>query len=278
MSRTIALCFEYDGTAFCGSQWQTDGRSVQSELETAWRRLTGETLRWTFAGRTDAGVHALAQVAHCQSETRHSLDTLVRALNALTAADLTIHEAWELPGNFHARFSARQRSYRYLLDISPSPSALLHQRVLAVGQPLDIAAMAQALELLIGEHDFAAFTGAGQVGGTLRTCSAASIASGELLGRPLVTVDLSANAFLKHMIRNIVGTLLMVGQGRLSLAEWAAVFASRDRRQAGPTAPPHGLYLETISYDPAFAPLEASSRWDGKTYWRTYPESSQEAR
>lgn len=278
MSRTIALCFEYDGTAFCGSQWQTDGRSVQGELETAWRRLTGETLRWTFAGRTDAGVHALAQVAHCQSETRHSLDTLARALNALTAADLTIHEAWELPGNFHARFSARQRSYRYLLDISPSPSALLHERVLAVGLPLDIAAMAQALELLVGEHDFAAFTGAGQVGGTLRTCSAASIAPGELLGRPLVTVNLSANAFLKHMIRNIVGTLLLVGQGRLDVAGWAAVFASRDRRQAGPTAPPHGLYLETISYDPMFAPLEASTRWDGKTYWRTYQESSKAAR
>ncbi|HYF64821.1 MAG TPA: tRNA pseudouridine(38-40) synthase TruA [Herpetosiphonaceae bacterium] len=278
MSRTIALCFEYDGTAFCGSQWQTDGRSVQGDLEAAWRRLTGETLRWTFAGRTDAGVHALAQVAHCQSETRHSLDTLVRALNALTAADLTIHEAWELPGDFHARFSARQRSYRYLLDLSPSPSALLHERVLAVGQPLDIAAMAQALELLVGEHDFAAFTGAGQVGGTLRTCSAASIAAGEMLGRPLVTVNLSANAFLKHMIRNIVGTLLMVGQGRMDLDGWAAVFASRDRRKAGPTAPPHGLYLETISYDPAFAPLEASARWDGKTAWRTYGKSSQPAR
>ena len=277
MSRTVALCFGYDGTAFCGSQWQAEGRSVQGELEAAWTKLTGESRRWTFAGRTDAGVHALAQVAHVQTESVHALDTLVRALNALTAEDVSFHEAWELSDTFHARFSARQRAYRYLLDVQPTPSATLHNRVLPIKQPLNTALMTEALGRLVGEHDFAAFTGAGQHGGTVRTCTLATLEQCDVLGRSLLAVRLNANAFLKHMVRNIIGTVLLVGTGRMSLAEWDRVFASRDRRQAGPTAPPYGLYLQMISYDPAFAPLRASSRWDDTTYWRTHDEHQKSA-
>jgi tRNA pseudouridine38-40 synthase len=270
LNRTIALCFEYRGTAFVGSQWQREGRSVQAELEAAWTRFTGETRRWTFAGRTDAGVHALAQVAHIQSETTRSLDTIVGALNALTSKDISIHEAWEMPGTFHARFSARQRAYRYLLDVHPTPSAVLSEHAVYVTRSLNTTAMQGALNSLIGTHNFAAFAGSGHEGSTVRECTAAQLESIKLGERSILVVHLSANAFLKHMVRNIVGTVLLVGTERISLDEWTAIFASHDRRKAGPTAPAHGLYLETICYDPTFAPLAASTRWDGTTYWRTY--------
>ncbi|HEY1011273.1 MAG TPA: tRNA pseudouridine(38-40) synthase TruA [Herpetosiphonaceae bacterium] len=270
MSRNIALCFEYDGTAFVGSQWQAEGRSVQGEVEAAWARLTGEFRRWTFAGRTDAGVHALAQVANCQTETRHGLETIVRALNANSGSDLSIHAAWEMPAGFNARFSARQRSYRYLLDHAATPAASLRGKAVHVDRPLDLEAMAAALTCLPGEHDFSAFAGAGHEGSTVRFCTEARLERQTLLGRELVAVVLSANAFLRHMVRNLVGTLLLTGLGKCDPARFAAILAAGDRRDAGPTAPAHGLYLETISYDPAFAPLQMSERWDHLTYWRPY--------
>ncbi|XSG74149.1 tRNA pseudouridine(38-40) synthase TruA [Herpetosiphon llansteffanensis] len=270
MSRTLALCFEYVGTAFCGSQWQPGGRAVQTELETAWQRLTSDSGRWIFAGRTDAGVHALAQVAHIVSATDRSLDTIAKAMNAITPADISVHEAWEMPTGFHARFSARQRTYRYVFDSAPAPSATLSGRVLRLDHQLDWAAMQAALDTLIGIHDFAAFAGAGHEGSTIRNCYLAQLRPAEWLGRPVTVLHLQANAFLKHMVRNIVGTLLMVGAGKLSLEAWLAIIASRDRRNAGPTAPPQGLYLESIGYDPALQPLATSSRWDGTTYFRTY--------
>lgn len=270
MSRNIALCMEYDGTAFVGSQWQAEGRSVQGELEAAWTSLTGEARRWTFAGRTDAGVHALAQVANCQTETRHGLATIVRALNAISGPDLAIHAAWEMPAGFNARFSARQRSYRYLLDNAATPAASLRARAVHVDRPLDVAAMEAALAWIIGEHDFRAFAGSGQEGSTVRTCTAARLERQPLLGRQVIAVVLSANGFLRHMVRNLVGTLLLTGLGKCDPARFAALLAAGDRRAAGPTAPAHGLYLETISYDPAFAPLQMSERWDHMTYWRPY--------
>ena len=269
MTRTVALCFEYDGSAFIGSQWQPQGRSVQGELETAWQRLTGESNRWIFAGRTDAGVHALAQVAHIRTQTTRDLNTIVRAMQSLTANDVSIHQAWHMPEAFHARFSARQRQYRYLLDVSPVQSAVMYGKVVHIEYKLDIVAMNQALAMLLGTHDFAAFTGAGHEGTTVRECTLAQIEPMELFGRTVQAIRLHANAFLKHMVRNIVGTVLQVGAGRLSLAQWQAIFASCDRRLAGATAPAHGLYLEAISYDPSVIPLDISSRWDGKKYFRT---------
>lgn len=272
MRRTIALCFEYVGTAFVGSQWQREGRSVQGTLEAAWTQFTGDQQRWVFAGRTDAGVHALAQVAHTQSATTHDLNTIVRAINAIVGNDVCIHQAWEMPDTFHARFSARQRTYRYMLDVGSVQSALLQNHVVHIARPLNTEAMQTALDSLIGEHDFAAFAGAGQEGSTIRTCTVAQLEDGAMLGRSLLTIRLSANAFLKHMVRNIIGTVLLIGTDRLTLDEWRTIVASNDRRTAGPTAPSHGLYLETIEYDPGVAPLATSSRWDGLSYWRTYSQ------
>lgn len=270
MERNIALCFEYDGTAFIGSQWQVTGRSVQAELEAAWTRLTGETQRFQLAGRTDTGVHALAQVANAPTATNHTLNTIVRALNALTSSDLSIHAAWEMPAGFNARFSARQRTYRYLLDVAATPAATLRSRATYIDRPLDLKAMDLALTYLVGEHDFRAFAGAGQPGSTVRTISTASLEPQTIMGRPLVGIVISANGFLRHMMRNMIGTLLMVGHNQITPQGFAAILESEDRRQAGPTAPPHGLYLETISYDPAFAPLQSSERWDHVSYWRIH--------
>jgi tRNA pseudouridine38-40 synthase len=247
--RNIALRIAYDGTDFVGSQWQNNGRSVQGELEGAWEQLTQERRRINLAGRTDAGVHAHGQVASVRTETHHDLATIQRGLNAIVPGDLAVLAAWEVDYDFHARHSAIRRDYRYLIDNGAVASPLLRQRAVHVPRQLDMAAMGLALETLLGTHDFAAFAGAGQSeGSTVRTCYAAGCTTIELWGQPLICVDLAANAFLRHMVRNIIGTLLLVGEHKIDLAGFAALIAGRDRRRAGRTAPAHGLYLMSVSY------------------------------
>ena len=247
--RNVALRIEYDGTDFVGSQWQNNGRSVQGELEGAWEQLTQERRRVNLAGRTDAGVHARGQVASVRTETRHDLTTLQRGLNAILPEDVAVLEAWDVDHDFHARHSAIRRDYRYLIDNRRVASPLLRRHAAHVPQPLDAAAMSQALTALLGTHDFAAFAGGGPPeGSTVRTCYAVGCAPDKTLGHSLIAVDLAANAFLRHMVRNIVGTLLLVGQGKLDTLGFAETLASRDRRRAGRTAPAHGLYLMSVSY------------------------------
>jgi tRNA pseudouridine38-40 synthase len=249
MTRNIALRIEYDGTDFVGSQWQNNGRSVQGELEGAWEQLTQERRRVNLAGRTDAGVHARGQVASVRTETRHDLATLERGLNAILPEDVAVLAAWEVAYDFHARHSAIRRDYRYLIDNGRTASALLRRHSVHVPQQLNIAAMNQALAALLGTHDFAAFAGSGPPeGSTVRTCYAVGCAPAELWGQPLVAIDIAANAFLRHMVRNIVGALLLVGQDKIDVVGFAEILASRDRRRAGRTAPAHGLYLISVSY------------------------------
>jgi tRNA pseudouridine38-40 synthase len=245
--RNIALTLEYDGTDFAGSQYQSDVRTVQGELEGAWRRLTGKTVRWSFAGRTDAGVHARGQIANARTETQHDLQTIQRGLNALLARDVAVREAREVPSEFHARFSAWRRDYRYVVLNEPWPAPLLRERALHVPESLDVASMDRAVGLLRGSHDFAAF-GAAVSGSTVRLCYAASCRSGEYDGRRIVTIEIAANGFLRHMVRTVVGTLLLVGRGRLPASDMGEILARRDRAAAGPAAAPHGLYLETVWY------------------------------
>lgn len=248
-ARNIALTLEYDGTGFSGSQYQLGVRTVQGELEAAWQQFTAEALRWAFAGRTDAGVHARGQVANARSTTQHSLSVIQRAMNAILPADLAVREAREVDREFHARFSAWRRDYRYLILNERWPAPLLRTQMLQVPEPLDVAAMAHAVALLQGEHDFAAFGAATTDGGsTVRQCFRADCRHDEHLGRQVITMDLAANGFLRHMVRSVVGTLLLVGRGRLVPADMARILASRERARSGPTAPPHGLYLETVSY------------------------------
>ena len=246
--RNIALRIEYDGTDFVGSQWQNNGRTVQGELEGAWTQLTQERRRINLAGRTDAGVHARGQVANVRTETTHDLATIQRGLNAILPEDIAVLAAWEVPLEFHARHSAIRRDYRYLIDNGRVASPLLRRHAVHVAQRLDRAAMAEALANLLGTHDFAAFAGSQQEGSTVRTCYLVNCTSVSVWGQPLIAIDIAANAFLRHMVRNIVGTLLLVGEGKLDAKGFAAVLASRDRRQAGRTAPAHGLYLMSVSY------------------------------
>jgi tRNA pseudouridine38-40 synthase len=245
--RNIALQLEYDGTELVGSQVQAAGRTVQGALERAWQQFTNEQIRWTFAGRTDAGVHAWGQVANAHTATRHDLPTIERALNALLPPDIAVRRTWNVPHDFHARFSATRRSYRYLLLLEPHRSATWRHRAWHLRDALHVDAMNAALELLLGEHDFAAF-GSTPEGSTSRRCFAATCCTFEQDGLRLLQVDLEASAFLRHMVRAIVGTVVLIGQERRAVDDMARILASRDRAQAGPTAPPHGLYLMSVTY------------------------------
>ena len=252
------LALEYDGTAFAGSQFQGNARTVQGELESTWTTLTGERVRWHFAGRTDAGVHARGQVANAHTATHHSPATIQRALNALLPRDMAVRAVREVAPEFHARFSAWRRDYRYDILNEPWPAPLLRERALHVVEPLDAEAMHQAVCLLEGKHDFAAF-GAATGTSTVRCCFGATCRAWERDERRLVTVELAANGFLRHMVRMIVGTVLKVGRGRLAVSDLGAILARRDRALAGPAAPPHGLYLESVWY----AGNSSAAGWSG---------------
>lgn len=247
-ARNIALTLEYDGTHYAGSQFQQGPQTIQGELETAWQRLTQETIRWNFAGRTDAGVHARGQVANARTSTGRSLKTLQRGLNALLPPDIAVVEAREAEWSFHARFSAWRRDYRYVILNQPIRSPLLRSHALHIAEPLDDMAMHQAVELLLGEHDFASFGVATTGGSTVRRCLHAACRREQHNGCRLIIVELAASGFLRHMVRAVVGTLLLVGRGKLEPAGVGTILAGCDRGLAGPAAPAHGLYLESVSY------------------------------
>jgi len=162
--------------------------------------------------------------------------------------DVAVHEAWEVDLDFHARHNAIRRDYRFLIDNGRVAAPLLRRHALHIAGSLHVAAMQSAAELLLGTHDFAAFAGAGQEGPTVRTCYRASCELIEMWGQPLIAIEIAANAFLRHMVRNIVGTLLLAGEQKLGKEDFAAILASRDRRKAGRTAPAHGLCLMSVTY------------------------------
>lgn len=246
--RNIALTLEYDGTAFAGSQLQLGTRTVQGELEAAWTKLTGDAVRWSFAGRTDAGVHARGQVANAQVQTSYDLPTIQRALNALGPRDLGVREIHEVPLSFHARFSAWRRDYRYLILNERWPAPLLRTRMLHVPHPLDAKAMDVAIQQLVGEHDFVSFGTVSQ-GSTVRRCFEARCYQTVRDEHPVVVIEIAANGFLRHMVRAITGTLLQVGLGRLEPDDVGDILRRRDRAAGGAGAAPHGLYLESVRYE-----------------------------
>lgn len=248
--RNVVLRLEYDGADFVGSQLQANGRTVQGELERAWAQLTQDPQRVTMAGRTDTGVHARGQVANVRTTTTHTLVTIKRGLNALLPADIALLDAWEAPEDFHARHSAIRRDYCYLIDNGSVESPLLRRGAVHFPQLLDVVAMNAGLAYLVGTHDFAALTIAAFDGPTTRTCYVAQCGNIDVMGRKLIAIDVAANGFLQHMVRNIVGTVIDIGTGRFAPTAIPSLLASRDRRRAGRTAPPHGLYLMSVSYPP----------------------------
>ena len=249
MSR-IALGIEYDGSAYSGWQQQSHARSVQAELQDAVRAVADHPVELTAAGRTDAGVHALMQVAHFDSDAARPPHAWALGATAATANDLTVLWALPVPDRFHARFSALSRTYLYRVLNRPLRPALERRRVGWVRRPLDVGAMHRAVQHLLGENDFSSFRAAECQSSTpMRRLLEAEVSRhGET-----VEFKVRANAFLHHMVRNLVGSLLQVGTGERPEDWMAELLEARDRRQAGPTAPPQGLYLAAVEYPPEFA-------------------------
>ena len=246
--RTLKLTLQYDGTAYVGWQRQAAGVSIQGLLEEAFERIEGAPVTVHGAGRTDAGVHALAQVASVTIASALAEPTLVRALNAVLPPDVRVLGIDAMERDFHARFSARAKTYEYRIVNAPLVSAFLHRHVWHVPQPLDIESMRTAAGPLVGTHDFAGFQGAGStVASTERTILHFEIEDGGGFDLPIV-LRVTGDGFLRHMVRNIVGTLVEVGTGRWDPWRLLAVLDSRDRSEAGPTAPAQGLFLARVTY------------------------------
>ncbi len=243
----LRLTLEYDGSDFAGWQLQAVGqRTVQGTLEDAIRRVTGQTARVSGAGRTDAGVHAEGQVASVVLDTAVELAALARSLNGVLPPDLAVVALEPAPDDFHARYDARSKLYRYRIWNGALRSPLHARRSQWIRAPLDLAAMRRAANSLVGRHDFAAFRTAGSDGrSTLRTVSSLEI-NGEPRGEIQLLVE--ADGFLRHMVRILAGTLVEVGMGRRAAASVPGLLASRDRAQAGPTAPAQALTLVRVSY------------------------------
>ena len=241
----IKLTIEYDGTGYCGWQAQPNGRAIQDVLEQALEKILGAKIRLTASGRTDAGVHALGQVANFIYDGQVDLWRLQRGLNMLTPDDVAVRRVEVVPDNFDARRDGRARLYRYRIWNDPWPSAIHRRYAWHIHDALDLFAMQEAVRCLEGEHDFASFQAAGcDAAHSVRNIFRNSLTrAGEF-----IVYDVEANAFLRHMVRNIVGTLVQVGRGERATVSFRELLEAKDRTQAGPTAPPQGLFLVEVKY------------------------------
>ena len=245
MSRNVKLTIEYDGTGYSGWQRQSRRPSVQAEIERAIRAVTKEKVDLIGAGRTDAGVHALGQVANFKTGSRIAAQGIPRALNAHLPEAIRIQDAEEVDDAFHARYSATGRTYRYAILNRAASSAILRFHAYHVPEPLDLDAVSGALLALRGTHSFTAFRGVGSAERTtvcnLRRADVAHSAD-------MVIFTFEADRFLRHMVRLFIGTLLRVGHGKLAPEATGEILASEDNQRAGPRAPAHGLFLVRVSY------------------------------
>jgi tRNA pseudouridine38-40 synthase len=253
-TQRLAVGLEYDGTAFAGWQRQQSrpGRSVrtvQEVLEDALGRIADEPVSLTCAGRTDAGVHARGQVAHFDSCARRSLRSWVLGANTELPRDVSVSWAHPVRSDFHARYSAQARTYRYYILNSTARSALAEKRAAWLYRPLDHTRMSEAAQSLCGEHDFSAFRAAEcQSRSPVRRVESLTV----LRHDEWVLIEVTANAFLHHMVRNIAGLLIDIGKGEHGPEHAREVLESRDRRRNAATAPAAGLYFWSVRYDPAF--------------------------
>jgi tRNA pseudouridine38-40 synthase len=246
--KTLKLTLQYDGTNYVGWQRQPMGQSIQALLEDALAPIEGSAVTVHGAGRTDAGVHALAQVASVNLEASLDEATLGRALNAVLPEDVRIIRVEEAAPDFHARFNARAKTYEYRILNAPFADAFMFRYAWHIPQPLDFDRMREAAIPLIGRHDFAVFQGTGStVHSTERTIEGIEWQAGGSFDRPLV-LRVTGDGFLRHMVRNIMGTLVEVGARRLAPDRMPEILESRSRAQAGRTAPARGLFLVTVRY------------------------------
>ncbi|MEJ2362126.1 MAG: tRNA pseudouridine(38-40) synthase TruA [Gammaproteobacteria bacterium] len=250
MTQRIALGIEYDGSHYCGWQFQDHSPSVQEKVERALSKVANHPVRVSCAGRTDTGVHALGQVVHFDTDATRELHAWVLGGNANLPDDISVLWARSVSPDFHARYSAVRRQYRYVIFNRPVRPAILSGRVSWEYRPLTISLMQEAAKDLVGEHDFSSYRAlACQAKSPLRTLYRLDVTrQGEL-----VLLDLEANGFLHHMVRNIAGVLIKIGAGEAEPAWARAVLALRDRTQGGVTASPHGLYFVTAYYPEHFS-------------------------
>lgn len=260
--RQIKLILEYDGTNYAGWQSQKNGAAIQDLVAAAVAKMTEEKIVLRGASRTDAGVHALGQAAVFKTACEIACGGFLRGLNTLLPEDIRVVACEEAAQDFHPIRHAKQKHYDYLLDLGKIPSALWRKRAWWVGASLNVAAMEEAAKFLIGEHDFKSFRGAlSETKTTVRRlesivmvrpkAESIQMSSGWIryAHHDLLALQFSGNGFLKYMVRNMAGTLVEVGKGRLQPGDVDRILNARDRNQAGPTAPPHGLYLIRIEYD-----------------------------
>ena len=246
MIRNIKLVLEYDGTAYRGWQRQGNLPTIQKILEESIGRITRETITLYGSGRTDAGVHALNQVANFKTKSRIPVNNLFRGINSLLPEDIAIKEMQEMDENFHSRYTAKSKSYLYRILNSPVRSPLQRNQAWFIRCNLDFDKMTRALSMICGTHDFTSFCAAGSdVKSYVRT-----ILRAEIYREPdqVISIGIEADGFLRHMVRNIVGTLVEIGAGEGEPEAMRGILEARDRGQAGITAPPQGLFLREVKY------------------------------
>lgn len=250
MKRKIRLEFAYEGTHFHGFQRQSAGRrTVQAELERVLSSLTGEPIRFYASGRTDAGVHARAQVGHFETSSPIPAERWPCILNQQLPPDIIIHKAEAVDASFHARYDARSKVYQYWIDRGEVPDLFLRRFTWHLRHPLDLAAMREAAGYLEGTHDFTSFSSAKTpLENRVRTLYAVNIEETRRGGVPLLVFSVHGNGFLYNMVRIIVGTLVEVGLGKIAPETIPDILAARDRTRAGITAPPQGLILWKVLY------------------------------
>jgi len=247
MRRNFKLVMEYDGTGYHGWQRQKEIPTIQGTIETQLKTMTGQSVTVIGSGRTDAGVHAFNQVANFVADTKLTPDIFKKGLNGLLPADIVIKECQEVDDAFHARYDALSKTYDYHLLNRPVRAALLRQFAWHIRKALDESAMRVAMECLKGEHDFSAFEAVGSPRShSVRTALHADLTAKDSKGYLVFSIE--ANGFLRSMVRNIVGTLVDVGIGKMSPEGFQDVLTSKDRKQAGITAPAQGLFLREVKY------------------------------
>ncbi len=248
--RSFKLTLSYDGSNYAGWQIQPGQTTLQETLELALHKITGETIRVTASGRTDAGVHAIAQVVGFRSQTHLAPEVLARALNAELPHDMAVASVELAPDGFHATGSAVRKRYRYVIDDGPHRDVFQRQYVWHFRSRLDAAAMHRAAQALLGRHDFSSFetSGSGRES-SVRTVFEICVERGQAPNADRLTIEVEADGFLYNMVRTIVGTLVEVGRGTQTEAWPAEVLAAQDRSAAGQTAPAQGLFLVRVEYE-----------------------------
>lgn len=243
--RNIKVIIEYDGTGYHGWQSQENAVSVQRVVEDAFKKLTGENIKLIGASRTDTGVHSYGQTANFLTESKIPAEKFFLAVNCLLPPDISVVHSEEVPKDFHSRFDAKGKKYKYLIYNDRAPSALLRSRAFHVPVPLNLEAMKKAAEYIPGKKDFSAFKASGSnVKDSIRTVWGIELQKKD----KIIELTVSGDGFLYNMVRIIAGTLVDVGMGRIASDELGTIIESRDRTRAGRTAPAHGLYLVEVYY------------------------------